>query len=285
MLWTAREDDIRQFYRGLVIDRDAIEMGRDHAGRFSGMVYVRLRTSADASQALRRGNDTLCGRNVILARVDPNTPGLFRPPAVNPGNSGSYGDERGTSQRESVMHAQQRADAPPPLVEQRPWPSGSTPQAPPKSSQPSAPPGHVGVHLTVAPADKGQAPSLQKALANAPVSDALQAVRHFLAHDARLPLSTRNAAQFLDALRTRILEDSKQSDTSKGKSVARHLFRSPFEVAGVHGYSMPEVEHVFGTRSSDSVFWPIFSTYHTLLPHQVDERVPDASLEDFLQGA
>jgi hypothetical protein len=48
------------------------------------------------------------------------------------------------------------------------------------------------------------------------------------------------------------------------------------------GYSMPEVEHVFGTRSSDSVFWPIFSTFHTLLPHQIDEPSADDSLDDFL---
>ena len=45
---------------------------------------------------------------------------------------------------------------------------------------------------------------------------------------------------------------------------------------------MPEVEHVFGTRSSDSVFWPIFSTFHTLLPHEVDDPSADESLEDFL---
>ena len=65
-----------------------------------------------------------------------------------------------------------------------------------------------------------------------------------------------------------------------------HLFRSPFEVAGVHGYSMPEVEHVFGTRSSDSGFWPIFSTFHTLLPHQVEPgQTPDEGLDDFVAGA
>lgn len=280
VLWTAREDDIRQFYRGLVLDRDAVEMGRDHAGRFSGMVYVRLRSAADANSALRRGADTLCGRSVIMSRLDVTTPGIFRP--------GGY-DERGMpppAARDSSARGNHNSDGQP-LVEPRPWPERSaSASAAPAAKPPPAAPGHVGVHLTVGPADKGQAPSLQKALATAPVGDALAAVRHFLSQDARLPLATRNAAQFLDALRTRILEDPAQSsgDASKGASVARHLFRSPFEVAGVHGYSMPEVEHVFGTRSSDSVFWPIFSTFHTLLPHEVDEPTPDESLDDFVGG-
>ena len=67
-------------------------------------------------------------------------------------------------------------------------------------------------------------------------------------------------------------------------AVTPHLFRSPFEAAGVLGYSMPEVEHVFGTRSSDSVFWPIFQTFHTLLPRQVEASLNDDSLDDFLAG-
>ena len=73
---------------------------------------------------------------------------------------------------------------------------------------------------------------------------------------------------------------------SVSPKLSRHLFRSPFEVAGVHRYSMPEVEHVFGTKSSDSVFWSIFSTFHTLLPHEVEEAAPDESIADFVgQGA
>ena len=98
------------------------------------------------------------------------------------------------------------------------------------------------------------------------------------------PSSEPSSGPTDEQLRTRILDDAGQSDTSKGNSVARHLFRSPFEVAGVRGYSMPEVEHVFGTRSSDSVFWPIFSTFHTLLPHEVDEPPPDEGLDEFLAG-
>ena len=268
VLWTAREDDIRQFYRGIVIDRDAIEMGRDHAGRFSGMVYVRLRSTQDASAALRRGADTLCGRSVILARVDLTTPGIFRP-------VGHDEPPRSMPPRDATPKQQ--------LVEPRPWPTSAPRPAPAPAPAPT-PSGHVGLHLTVGPADKGQAPSLQRALAAAPVGESLAAVRHFLGHDPRLPLSTRNAAQFLDALRSRLVDAPAQPSVSP--KLSRHLFRSPFEVAGVHRYSMPEVEHVFGTKSSDSVFWSIFSTFHTLLPHEVEEAAPDESIADFVgQGA
>ena len=304
VLWTAREDDIRQFFRGLQVDRDGVEMGRDHAGRFSGMVFVRFRTAADTSSAMRRANDLLNGRNVILSRVDSSTPGIFPPrDGVEMGGVVSTG-----------LAASPARPGPAP-VEPRPWPAPPTAAeaAAARSKKAEVADGHVGVHFTVGPKSKGQAPSLQRALSSAPVDDALQAVRHFLAHDPRLPLATRNAAQFLDTLRGRLLDDSAPKDTTNGatgsaatatsttgaaagasageaarstaalKGPARHLFRSPFEVAGVHGYSMPEVEHVFGTRSSDSVFWPIFSTFHTLLPHHVDEpTVQDATLEDFL---
>ena len=114
----------------------------------------------------------------------------------------------------------------------------------------------------------------------APVSESLAAVRHFLTKDERLPPSTRNAAVFLDALRAKLLENPAQSEASP---VGRHLFRSPFEQAGVIGYSLPEVEHIFGTRSSDSVFWPMFQTFHTLVPHQTEDPAPDdTTLEDFI---
>ena len=266
VLWTAREDDIRQFFRGITIERDAIEMGRDHAGRFSGMVYVRLRSTTDTNEALRRANHTLCGRSVIVSRLDTNTPGIFKPGTAPPGpyTGGMRVAESGS------------------LAEPRPWPTGPAATPAPKVAA-----GHVGVHLTVGQADKGQGPSLQRALASAPVGESLAAVRHFLGHDPRLPLATRNAARFLDTLRTRILDEPSGSEGGDASatspiSVAKHLFRSPFEVAGVHGYSMPEIEHVFGTRSSDSVFWPIFSTFHTLLPHEVDDPTADESLEDFL---
>ena len=203
--------------------RDAIEMGRDHAGRFSGMVYVRLRSGTDTNEALRRGNGTLCGRSVIVSRIDVNTPGIFKPGTAPPGPY--TGGMRAAGGNESGS-----------LVEPRPWPTGPT--APPPAPKVAA--GHVGVHLTVGQADKGQAPSLQRALASAPVGESLAAVRHFLGHDPRLPLATRNAARFLDTLRTRILDEptgSEGGDASATShiSVAKHLFRSPFEVAGVHG--------------------------------------------------
>jgi hypothetical protein len=269
VLWTAREDDIRDFYRGLSLDRDAIEMGKDHAGRFSGMVYVRFRSAADANAALRRGADYLCGRSVILSRIDLTTPGILRPGADLGGASAS---ERGGP---AAVRAR-----PPPAFDQRPWPATGGAKPPPKKPPGPPPRGFVGVQLTVGNADKGAEPSLSAALANAPVGEALAAVRHFLTHDERLPSSTRSAATFLDTLRAKLLENPAQSE---GSPVGRALFRSPFEQAGVLGYSLPEVEHIFGTRSADSVFWPIFSTFHTLLPHQVDEKdADDMSLSDFV---
>ena len=273
VLWTAKEDDIRDFYRGLHLERDSIEMGRDHAGRFSGMVYVRFRSAADASAAMRRGSDYLCGRSVILSRVDLSTPGIAPVPPPSAPNS-------------APPAPPSRTPAPPPpprpaaVFEPRPWPATGTLKPASKPAGP-APSGYVGVQLCVASADKGMEPGLSAALASAPVSESLAAVRHFLTKDERLPPSTRNAAVFLDALRAKLLENPAQSEASP---VGRHLFRSPFEQAGVIGYSLPEVEHIFGTRSSDSVFWPIFSTFHTLLPHQVEEPVPDESLEDFING-
>ena len=58
-------------------------------------------------------------------------------------------------------------------------------------------PAPVKVKSAVASADKGMEPGLSAALASAPVSEALAAVRHFLTKDERLPASTRNAAVFL----------------------------------------------------------------------------------------
>ena len=207
VLWTAREDDIRQFFRGLQVDRDGVEMGRDHAGRFSGMVFVRFRTAADTSSAMRRANDLLNGRNVILSRVDSSTPGIFPPrDGVEVGGVVSTG-----------LAASPARPGPPP-VEPRPWPAPPTAAeaAAARSKKAEVADGHVGVHFTVGPKSKGQAPSLQRALSSAPVDDALQAVRHFLAHDPRLPLATRNAAQFLDTLRGRLLDDSAPKDTTNG---------------------------------------------------------------------
>ena len=275
VLWTAKEDDIRDFYRGLPLDRDAIEMGKDHAGRFSGMVYVRFRSSADANAALRRGAEYLCGRSVILSRVDMTTPGILRP-GVDLGGTASaprFGD--------GSAGAAPRA-RPPPVFEQRPWPPPGGAKAAPKKPAGPPPKGYVGVTLTVGDAEKGAEPSLSAALANAPVGEALAAVRHFLTKDERLPGATRSAAAFLDTLRSKLLENPAQSE---GSPIGKSLFRSPFEQAGVLGYSLPEVEHIFGTRSSDSVFWPIFSTFHTLLPHEIDDKdEKDESLEDFIAG-
>ena len=276
VLWTAREEDIRDFYRGLTLDRDAVEMGRDHAGRFSGMVYVRFRSANDSTAALRRGSEFLCGRSVILSRVDMSTPGILRPGAPEIAGAGAVpgrvDDRRGNG-------AAGRPVTQP--FEPRPWPATGGLKAPPKKAVAPRPVGFVGVQLTVGDAEKGAEPSLSRALASAPVSESLAAVRHFLTNDERLPTSTRNAITFLDALRSKLLENPAQSEASP---IGRQLFRSPFEQAGVLGYSLPEVEHIFGTRSSDSVFWPIFSTFHTLLPNNVDEQTADDSVEDFVAG-
>ena len=284
VLWTAREDDIRGFFRGLTLDRDAIEMGRDFAGRFSGMVYVRLRSTADLNVALRKQSEYLCGRQVILQRLDPGTPNLFRPEAL---------------ERMRAREAAERAALD--IVEPRVWPTikpTTKPMAKTDETLKKAE-GWVSVNLGVTSTQGSNLPALQSALAAAPVDESLAAVRHFLMNDPRLPSPTRRAINFLsnaaqaptatcsydtlivsgataadvfadlpgctDDLRDKMLDDPATSTSP----VAPHAFRSPFESAGVLGYTFSEIATVFDTRSSDSVFWPIFATFNTLLPQQV----------------
>jgi hypothetical protein len=124
----------------------------------------------------------------------------------------------------------------------------------------------------------GRERALSEALAAAPAADALAAVRTFLSTDPRLPPNTRRAMTLLHELRTKLLDDP----SCTASVLTRHAFRSPFESAGVLGYTLPEIEACFGTRSADSVFWPMFQTFHTILPHQADDDVEDDSLADFL---
>mmetsp|Transcript_19052 Transcript_19052/g.48779 ORF Transcript_19052/g.48779 Transcript_19052/m.48779 type:complete len:459 (+) Transcript_19052:124-1500(+) len=276
VLWTAKEEDIRDFYRPLPLDRDAIEMGRDHAGRFSGMVYVRLRSTADLNQGLRKQSEYLCGRQVILQRLDPGTPNIFRP--------GSSGFGGGSAPMDPRAPAPSGSPAPTFPIEPRVWPSPApapprAPRQPAPPPTPSTPAGFVSVSLSVAAAEGGRERSLADALAAAPASESLAAIRNFLTSDPRLPPSTRRAVAFLGELRTKLLDDPACSDST----LNRHAFRSPFESAGILGYTLAEVEAVFGTRSADSVFWPIFQTFHTLMPHQAeDPAADDSTLEDFL---
>ena len=95
----------------------------------------------------------------------------------------------------------------------------------------------------------------------------------------------RNAARFLGGLREKMLDDQQVAPKARNA----HFFRSPFEAAGVLGYSLSEVERAFGTRSRDSRFWAVFQAYHTLLPLRVHEAADSATtvpaamgLDDFL---
>jgi len=327
VLWTAKEEDIRNFYKPLVLDRDAIEMGKDHAGRFSGMVYVRLRSTADLNAGLRKQSEFLCGRQVILQRLDPGTPNIFRPGSDGRGGTlpGYGGDGLTATQRDSMlsmtrpveMQRSLSSGPPPPMfpggsggggsgggggggggcssrsdvavpagppaavfkAEPRPWPREVTPAAKREVVTPSKPAGHVSVSLSVSTAAAGgRERALSEALAAAPAADALAAVRTFLSTDPRLPPNTRRAMTLLHELRTKLLDDP----SCTASVLTRHAFRSPFESAGVLGYTLPEIEACFGTRSADSVFWPMFQTFHTILPHQADDDVEDDSLADFL---
>lgn len=167
VLWTAREEDIRQFFRGIQLDRDAVEMGRDHAGRFSGMCYIRMRTTSDLALALRRQSEYLCGRQVILQRLDPGTPNIFRTGGAGterPGERREPLGREGTGREDKLGQTPQSATV---YMEPRPWPT----------QRPSG----------GATADEagGQTAALKQALSVAPLNESLAAVRQFLAKVGR----------------------------------------------------------------------------------------------------
>lgn len=244
-------------------------MGKDHAGRFSGMVYVRLRSAADLNQALRKQSEYLCGRQVILQRLDPGTPNIFRP------------IERPLTDLQAFSGGRDTPGASmPPFGVERPWPSHiAASQTAERSDRSPKAAGVVKVNLSLTTSDGCCERSLVDALVAAPIAESLAAIRNFLTTDVRLPGSTRRAIAFMHNLRLKLLDGTAGSELA----ITHHAFRSPFESAGVMGYTLPEVEAIFGTRSSDSVFWPIFQTFHTVMPHQVDDAdAEDSTLEDFL---
>ena len=79
-------------------------------------------------------------------------------------------------------------------------------------------------------------------------------------------------------LRAKMLQEQNERPRARNQ----HVFRSPFECAGVQGYTLPEVERAFDTRSRDSQFWPLFQLFHTLLPPYAAPPPEEISLEEFL---
>ena len=83
VLWSSSDDDVRQFFSPVKLPPEAVDMGKDWEGRFSGQVYVRFRSSDDAQRAMgARRNATMGGRPVQMQRVDPNNK-VFFPPGAN----------------------------------------------------------------------------------------------------------------------------------------------------------------------------------------------------------
>ena len=342
-LWTAKEDDVREFFSATVGARlpdGTIEMGRDWAGRFSGQVYVRFREVQHVQRAMAQRNATLLGRPFQMQRVDPNNKSFFPPGANIFSSSGAraayeryYADtasqppppkgmpaapppppmrepreslregrdareiresreprdsiRESREPRESSRGEARRRDYPPPHIREVEAPGPPAVAANVRTA--SAAPGshnHVVVSLNIGAAPpEDPAKAAAAALANLPVDAALSVVSQFLSGDERLPHATRNAARFLGGLREKMLDDQQVAPKARNA----HFFRSPFEAAGVLGYSLSEVERAFGTRSRDSRFWAVFQAYHTLLPLRVHEAADSATtvpaamgLDDFL---
>ena len=82
VLWSSSDDDVRQFFSPVKLPPEAVDMGRDWEGRFSGQVYVRFRSSDDAQRAMQMRNTHMGGRPVQIQRVDPNNK-VFFPPGAN----------------------------------------------------------------------------------------------------------------------------------------------------------------------------------------------------------
>ena len=327
-LWTAKEDDVREFFSATVGARlpdGTIEMGRDWAGRFSGQVYVRFREVQHVQRAMAQRNATLLGRPFQMQRVDPNNKSFFPPGANIFSSSGAraayeryYADtasqppppracpprrrRRRCASRESLREGATRARSANlasratrfasrgSLASRRaarravgttrlrtsarsrrrgrpPWRRTCAASAAPGSHS------HVVVSLNIGAAPPEDPAKAAAALANLPVDAALSVVSQFLSGDERLPHATRNAARFLGGLREKMLDDQQVAPKARNA----HFFRSPFEAAGVLGYSLSEVERAFGTRSRDSRFWAVFQAYHTLLPLRVHEAADSAT--------
>ena len=90
------------------------------------------------------------------------------------------------------------------------------------------------------------------------VGVALDEIRHFLAHDPRLPTRTRKAVQFLDGLRGQMVVAGKEQE-------APRVLRVP-----VRGDAGAELHLPRGApalrRPVQGAFWPIFQAFNTLFP-------------------
>ena len=84
---------------------------------------------------------------------------------------------------------------------------------------------------------------LRSALEKASVGVALSEIRHFLAHDPRLPTRTRKAVQFLDGLRGQMVVAGKEQSHPE-------FFACPFAATQVQSYTFREVRQRFGDQ------WP-----------------------------
>ena len=82
VLWSSTDEDVRQFFSPVKLPPEAVDMGRDWEGRFSGQVYVRFRSSDDAQRAMQMRSTNMGGRPVQIQRVDPNNK-VFFPPGAN----------------------------------------------------------------------------------------------------------------------------------------------------------------------------------------------------------
>ena len=413
VLWSSSDDDVRQFFSPVKLPPEAVDMGRDWEGRFSGQVYVRFRSSDDAQRAMQMRSTNMGGRPVQIQRVDPNNK-VFFPPGANifspvaaraayerakaerervelerfrmsergvpgmamvgapgalehasppwreqshaghlsprsaeggmraPGNAIPGRGERHAEPQERSRRPEQhtlqrssgdeghgeecdRADSRLPDGRRVEWAVEAGSQA----VQPKAAEVGVSVQLAVG----RQRVRAAEVLAKCNVNEALDAVLHFLSHDQRLAASTRHAAGFFGALpprpasraaprrappqlavrarpcsltpprphpasrllrllrpcaagnlRSSMLQEQIQRPCARNQ----HLFRSPFECAGVQAYTMAEVQRTYDTRSRDSPFWSLFQLFHTLVPPYVtppsEEGQEACTLDDFVHA-
>jgi len=265
VLWSSTEDDVRQFFSPVRLPPEAVALGRDWEGRFSGQVYVRFRSTEDAQRAMEKRSTPLGGRPVQILRVDPNNK-VFFPPGANifspaaaraayervrqdrerairgprgpppppgPGAAASAAASSAASSAAAAVAAAAAAQggdgramprvavgasgaADPPVLSRRmealdraddrlpdgrraEWAAGAADEeaaaADEGAEATAAEPGRVHVRLSVG----RQRLRASDALERCGVNEALDAVMHFLSHDARLPHATRHAAGFLGA--------------------------------------------------------------------------------------
>ena len=116
----------------------------------------------------------------------------------------------------------------------------------------------------------GGAEGVRSALEKASVGVALSEIRHFLAHDPRLPTRTRKAVQFLDGLRGQMVVAGKEQSHPE-------FFACPFAATQVQSYTFREVRQRFGDQFKEK-FWPIFQAFNTLFPVLAPEPDGDGAV-------